>query len=127
MDYKIGKEEDIVESRRSSERVSCDKCLTCIRYFREGKEILTDKPIELVLLNISEKGLGIKTEHCFEVGSNLIFDLNLEEIIYKNISAKVIWQQRRGMECLMGLTFLNISGKLNKHLHTMNNRLNVHA
>lgn len=118
----IEKERDFVEMRKSRRinylsKIYCKKCI-CGGETEEYKE-----PLELTLLNVSVGGLGIMSDRMFEVGSILTLSMKLEEISYEKVTAKVMWNIKKGEMYRHGLQIVNISGRLFRHLSRLDNSI----
>lgn len=98
-------------------KIYCTKCI------EGGQAREFDKPIELILLNVSTGGLGILSETLFENGAVLALDMKLEEENYEKVSARVMWGIKKGNMYRYGLEIINISGKLFNHLRRLDNSI----
>jgi hypothetical protein len=118
--------EDKFSEMRRSRRIEYYSKIYCLKYFYGGNEVEPNKPIDIMLINISRTGLGIICEHKFEDNTILVLDLSLEDIIYKSVSAKVIWGIPKGNLHRYGLEICRLSGKLFTHLSKLDNSIVTH-
>jgi hypothetical protein len=113
---------DKTDKRSNGVRLSYCTEIICSRCISEGNLIVYESPLEIQVVNISREGLCISTTAEFKEGANLEFDITLEEIVYKSISARIIWTIRTQNGFKYGLLINNITGKLSRHIYKMENR-----
>lgn len=108
---------------RKSKRIDWLSKIYCMKYTcNEGTEEYTE-PLELTLINVSTGGLGILSDRLFEKGSILHLRMKLEEVSYDKVTAKVMWNMKKGDVYRHGLEIANISGKLYRHLSRLDNSI----
>ncbi len=111
---------------RKSKRIEYYSKIQCIKYFFNGSEFEVDIPIEVMLINISVTGLGIISDRKFEDNTILVLNMALEDVLYENISAKVIWSAKTGSTYRHGLQICRLSGRLFSHLSKLDNSVITH-
>ncbi|MGE5631202.1 MAG: PilZ domain-containing protein [Caulobacteraceae bacterium] len=116
-------EDKSYENLRKSKRIDYYAKIYCTKYTANGETKDLEKPLELILLNISTVGLGIISETSFEIGTVLVLNIKLEEKNYQKVSARVIWNIKKGDMYRQGLEIINISGKLFTHLGKLDNSI----
>lgn len=122
MDFGGTEDKNFVEMRKSKRidllsKIYCSKCI----YNGDTEEY--SEPIELTLLNVSVGGLGIVSDKLFEKGSVLVLRMDLEEVSYEKVTAKVMWNMKKGDVYRHGLEITNLSGKLYRHLSQLDNSM----
>lgn len=110
-----------LDNLRKNQRIEYYSKIYCTKFIENGQAKEFDKPMELILLNISAGGLGILSEAEFETGTVLVLNVELEGINYERISARVMWGIKKGNMYRHGLEIINISGRLFSHLRKLDN------
>ena len=123
MDYKS--EGDIGYSRRQSPRIEYYSKICCKKALVKDEEFEFEEPLELIVINVSERGFGVLSAKHFDVGTILSLNIVLEEVEYEKISARVIWEIKKGDMYRLGLLIINISGRLFSHMSKFNNSISV--
>ncbi|MFZ5351336.1 MAG: PilZ domain-containing protein [Bacillota bacterium] len=109
--------------KRRSRRIPQSSKLYCHKYLFCGDEIELKQPLVMELMNISVDGLGIKAEQKFEDSTILILDIVLEDILYEKITAKILWGIPYNGVYRYGLEISALSGRLYKHLCSLDNSI----
>jgi c-di-GMP-binding flagellar brake protein YcgR len=110
-------------NKRKSRRIDYYSRIQCIKSTYRGRTEEYEMPLELTLINISVGGLGIISEKTFEKDAVLILSFKLEEEKYEKVPAKVMWMMKIGDMYRYGLEIMNVSGRLFKHLSTLDNSI----
>lgn len=109
----------ITESRKNL-RVNKGIATQCRTYYVDDNLIEANPPIDLVMLNISEGGIGIVSRKEFRPGSVLIFNVDFGLESYK-VMAKVIWTSEKEDGYASGLEFISIPYALKEALSMYEN------
>ncbi len=90
--------------------------INCYSYYdTTGKQISLDKPIEIIMVNISLGGAGLICEKKFEAGTVFVLNFYLDRIPYNQLF-KILWCEKAGEMYRVGTEIINISTNLFKHL-----------
>jgi len=114
---------DKVDARRKSARLTNGMIIQCLKCISEGKINQYEPPLELDVVNISSEGLCISTTVIFKEGAVLEFDIQLEDTLYKSVSATIIWSIDNENNYRYGLHIKNITGKFSIHIYKLESRL----
>ncbi len=115
-------DKNLVEMRKSK-RIEYLSKVYCTKSIYNGTTEEYDEPLELTLLNVSAGGLGIVSDKLFEKGSILVLNMKLEEVSYEKVTAKVMWNMKKGNMYRYGLEITNLSGRLYRHLSQLDNSI----
>jgi len=118
----IQKDKNSVEMRKSK-RINFFSKIYCIKSSYNGETEEYGEPYLLTLLNVSAGGLCTASDKLFEKGSVLMLRMKLEELDYDKVTAKVIWNIKKGDTYRHGLEIINISGRLYRHLNQLDNSI----
>jgi len=116
---------DKVEARRKSGRLPYGATIQCSKCISEGKVNTYESPLEIKVVNISSEGLCISTTEVFKKGAVLEFDIQLEDTLYKSVSATIIWSIDNENNYRYGLHIKNITGKFSIHIFKLESRLST--
>lgn len=116
------KDKNFVEMRKSN-RIDYFSEIYCSKSIFNGEIEEYSEPLQLSLINISSMGLGIVSDKLFEKGSVLELNIKLEEVSYDKVTAKVMWNTKKGDSYRHGLEIINISGRLYSHLSRLDNSI----
>jgi PilZ domain. len=116
---------DNVYDHRMSPRLTYGTIIQCSQCISGGKIHLYDSPLEIQVLNISNEGLCISSTEVFEEGAILEFNIQLEDILYRSISATIIWSIKNANVYNYGLHIMNITGKFGVHIYKIGSRLST--
>ncbi len=114
---------DNVDARRKSDRLTYGKTIQCSKCISEGKINMYESPLEIQVVNISSEGLCISTTEVLKEGAVLEFNIALEDIVYKSISATIIWSIKNEDIYKYGLLIKNITGRFGMHIHKLESGL----
>lgn len=117
------KEENRPVNMRKGRRTEYYSKIYCTKYIEGGQAKEFDKPLEMILLNVSTGGLGILSETLYDNGIVLVLNIKLEEKYYEKVHARVMWSIKKGDMYRHGLEIINISGKLFSHLRKLDNSI----
>lgn len=109
--------------KRKSKRINYFSKIYCKKSMYNGKAEEYDEPVELLLHDVSEGGLGVICDRLFEKGSVLVLGINLEDVHYEKVTAKVMWTMKKNNTYRHGLEIMNLSGKLYRHLSRLDNSI----
>jgi c-di-GMP-binding flagellar brake protein YcgR len=115
-------DKNFVEMRKSK-RIECQSKIYCTKSIYNGNTEEYGEPLEITLLNVSAGGLGIVSDKLFEKGTTLVLNMKLEEEYYEKVTAKVMWDMKKGDKYRHGLEIINISGRLYRHLSRFDNSI----
>lgn len=108
--------------RRNVGRVELISQAQCIKKQTGKKTIVYDPVLEVVLLNVSEHGLCIRTSESFKKDEFITLDILLEEEVFLGIRGKVLWSMMDGEEQQYGILVENMPGRLFSHAVILDNR-----
>jgi len=103
---------------RQFNRIKHEDKVLCYRYFNGEGLVELDKPLELIVVDISVGGVGLKSKQTFNNGSVLIFDLDFGLSKYK-VQAKVLWSIQQDDYSRIGLKFVSMPNTLKKELNDL--------
>lgn len=112
-----------IDERRANFRLSYNTVVLCSKCILDGRIETYDPPLEMQVVNISMDGLCISTSKVFMEGAVLEFDMALEEIIYKNTFARIMWLIKSDRTYRYGLNIKNMTGRLSTHICKLENRI----
>lgn len=118
----IQEDKNSVEMRRGK-RIDYYSKIQCVKSIYNGVTEEYAEPLLLKLLNVSAGGLGIVSDKLLEKGSVLVLRIQLEEVSYDKVTAKVMWNIKKGNVYRYGLEITNISGRLYSHLSRLDNSI----
>lgn len=122
MEFSGEGDKNFVEMRKSK-RIDYFSKIHCIKSTLNGESTEYEKPLEIMLINISAGGLGIVSDRLFETGSVLLLNMKLEDVYYEKVAAKVMWSIKKGDMYRHGLEIINMSGRLYRHLSQLDNSI----
>jgi c-di-GMP-binding flagellar brake protein YcgR len=123
MDSGVIKKDKNFADMRKSKRINYSSKIYCSKSIYNSETEEYEEPLELMLLNVSAGGLGIASDKLFENDSVLVLRMELKEVSYDKVTAKVLWNIKKGDIYRYGLEIINISGKLFRHLNQLDNSI----
>lgn len=109
-------DEKRADERRKNERIEYSTAIKCSKIISEGQAEIFDPPIEMSVKDIAPEGLCISSRELFKEGSILKFDIRLEDRLYRDITATIIWGANKVDTYYYGLHVQNMTGKFGIHL-----------
>ncbi|MBP2028295.1 c-di-GMP-binding flagellar brake protein YcgR [Acetoanaerobium pronyense] len=109
-----------IKESRKFERINQGIQTQCNTYYVEDKLIEANPPIDLLMMNISEGGIGLVSHEKLPVDSVLILNVDFGLETYK-IMAKVVWSKKNENEFKSGLEFVSIPYALKEALSLYKN------
>ncbi|MGE5678683.1 MAG: PilZ domain-containing protein [Pseudomonadota bacterium] len=123
MDFGNVQEDKSSFGKRKSKRINYVSSIYCKKSMYNGEAEEYEEPVELQLNDVSEGGLGVISDRLFEKGSVLVLSINLEDVNYDKVTAKVMWTIKTEGSYRHGLEIMNLSGKLYRHLSRLDNSI----
>lgn len=113
---------EIIE-RRSGSRVQFTSYAVCTKKFSLAGTETFEPPIEVLLVNVSEEGLSIRTNAVFKEREIITLDILLEGETYNGVSGKILWHIKESDGFHYGINVDNMSGRLFTHAHKIDTRV----
>lgn len=123
MDIDIIQQDRNSLGKRKSKRINYFSKIYCSKSMYNGEAEEFQEPVELMLHDVSEGGLGVVCDRLFERGSVLVLSITLEDVHYEKVTAKVMWTIKKNNTYRHGLEIMNLSGKLFRHLSRLDNSI----
>ncbi len=96
--------------------------ISCTSYYHDGILVRPDRPAELILLGLSELGMAAVTDHMFENGDILLYDIKLDGIPYDKLMGEILCIQKQGYMYRLDIRFLGMPNTLFDQIKSMMNK-----
>lgn len=109
-----------IKDSRKFQRINQGINTQCNTYYINDELIEAIPPIDLVMTNVSEGGIGVLSHDILPLESVLIFNIDFGLDTYK-VMAKVIWSKKEDELFKSGLEFVSIPYALKEALSLYEN------
>lgn len=93
-------------------RMSYYERISCTSYYHAGILLRPDRPVEIIMMGLSELGMSAICDHDFEIGDVLLYDIKLEGIPFDKLMAEVQCIVKQGYMYRIDLCFLGMPNSL---------------
>lgn len=95
------------------ERISCNS------YYHDGQLVRPDRPVEIIMLGLSELSMAAISDHEFENGDILLYDIKLDGIPYDKLMGEIQCVLKQGYMYRLDIRFLGMPNTLFERIRTM--------
>lgn len=93
--------------------------ISCTSYYHEGQLVRPDRPVEIIMLGLSELGMAAITDYEFQIGEVLIYDIKLEGIPFDKLMGEILCVQKQGYMYRLDIRFLGMPNTLFDKIKSM--------
>lgn len=86
--------------------------ISCTNYYHKGQLVKPDRPVEIIMLGLSVLGMGAISDHEFEIGDILLYDIKLEGIPFDKLMGEILCIQKQGYMYRLDIRFLGMPNTL---------------
>ncbi len=103
-------------------RVDYYERISCTSYYHDGLLVRPDRPAEIILMGVSELGMAALTDHSFENGDILLYDIKLDGIPYDKLMGEILCIKMQGYMYRLDIRFLGMPNTLFDQIKNMMNK-----
>jgi len=93
--------------------------ISCTNYYHEGQLVRPDRPVEIIMLGLSELGMAAITDHEFQNADVLLYDIKLEGIPFDKLMGEILCIQKQGYMYRLDMRFLGMPNTLFDKIKSM--------
>lgn len=93
--------------------------ISCTSYYHEGQLVRPDRPVEIIMLGLSELGMAAITDYEFQIGEVLLYDIKLEGIPFDKLMGEILCVQKQGYMYRLDIRFLGMPNTLFDKIKSM--------